>query len=360
LDRLEKKFSKAEVDKTLHTFINEFPPIEVYLKKVDIDSYLNGITEGVSNREIVLEEMLLLWLANNNPAFSRYDELFDDESLEHETIYLPLLEELNEFFDDQPHLDLGYGALNLIRLLRSPSESSPDSLKDQLLYIKEKWGAYLKANLKTMWELFLSESFMELWGDLSTDYEMRLLRTLDFITEEQKMRFNPALGAAPTHALEFGGADAEPERFSPDVHWMPSLVLLAKSTLVWLDQLSKKYQRHIYRLDQIPDEELDTLARWGFSGLWLIGIWQRSHASKEIKRRCGNPEAESSAYSLFDYRVANELGGHSAYENLRDRCWQRGIRLASDMVPNHTGIDSKWIREHPDWFIQLPYSPFPS
>jgi hypothetical protein len=29
------------------------------------------------------------------------------------------------------------------------------------------------------------------------------------------------------------------------------------------------------------------------------------------------------------------------------------------MVPNHTGIDSKWMREHPDWFISLPYSPFP-
>jgi hypothetical protein len=30
------------------------------------------------------------------------------------------------------------------------------------------------------------------------------------------------------------------------------------------------------------------------------------------------------------------------------------------MVPNHTGIDSKWMIEHPDWFISLPYSPFPS
>ncbi len=29
-----------------------------------------------------------------------------------------------------------------------------------------------------------------------------------------------------------------------------------------------------------------------------------------------------------------------------------GIRLASDMVPNHMGIDSPWVIEHPEWFIR--------
>ena len=30
------------------------------------------------------------------------------------------------------------------------------------------------------------------------------------------------------------------------------------------------------------------------------------------------------------------------------------------MVPNHMGIDSKWLIEHPDWFLTLPYSPYPN
>jgi hypothetical protein len=30
------------------------------------------------------------------------------------------------------------------------------------------------------------------------------------------------------------------------------------------------------------------------------------------------------------------------------------------MVPNHMGIDSPWVIEHPDWFLSLDYSPFPS
>ena len=30
------------------------------------------------------------------------------------------------------------------------------------------------------------------------------------------------------------------------------------------------------------------------------------------------------------------------------------------MVPNHVGMDGKWIVEHPERFLQLPHSPFPS
>ena len=52
---------------------------------------------------------------------------------------------------------------------------------------------------------------------------------------------------------------------------------MAKSTYVWLDQLSRTYGREIRTLDAIPDEELATLARWGVTGLWLIGLWERSH-----------------------------------------------------------------------------------
>jgi glycosidase len=141
---------------------------------------------------------------------------------------------------------------------------------------------------------------------------------------------------------------------------MPRLVLLAKNAYVWLDQLSKDYGHPIRKLDQVPDAELDKLARWGFTGLWLIGLWERSSASQKIKQMCGNPDAVPSAYSLYDYVIANDLGGESAYQNLRHRAWQRGLRLAADMVPNHVGIYSKWVVEHPDWFVSLNYSPFPT
>ena len=74
----------------------------------------------------------------------------------------------------------------------------------------------------------------------------------------------------------------------------------------------------------------------------------------------GDSDAVASAYSLYSYDIAEDLGGWSALENLRTRAWQRGVRLSADMVPNHMGIDSKWVIEHPDWFLSLPYSPYPS
>ena len=136
--------------------------------------------------------------------------------------------------------------------------------------------------------------------------------------------------------------------------------MIAKNIYVWLDQLSKHYKQPVHRLDQIPDEALDQLSAWGFNGLWMIGLWERSSASQRVKQLRGNPDAVASAYSLFDYQIAVDLGGEEAYRNLHHRAWQRGIRLASDMVPNHMGIDSRWVTNHPDWFIGLDRAPFPS
>jgi glycosidase len=317
----------------LPAYVREFPPLETYRPRAagaDPGGWLTGDTGGFPNRHLAAQGLFLLQLADRNPAYAPYRELLDSGPLARRKTYPPLYDELHRFFESRPRF--GPDDQNLVDMLRSPAVASPDSLFGQLEYIRYRWGALLG------------------------DYLERLLRALDFLREEQKLRL-PAAGLA--RPPEYSEADFEGERYSQDRDWMPRLVLMAKSTLVWLDQLSRRYGRHIRTLDQVPDEELDTLARWGFTGLWLIGIWERSPASRTIKRLCGNPEAESSAYSLARYRVAETLGGEAALEALAARCRSRGIRLASDMVPNHTGLDSDWVREHPEWFIQVDSPPFP-
>lgn len=331
LEQLYDRIGQEEVDETLRKFSEEFPPVAVYRREIDLIDYLDGASEEVPNRQIALEEMLLLWLANMNPAFAPFLELFDDSELKKQSEYQEIIEHLYDFFDEQP--PFAPDNQNLIDMLRSPAIAVPHSLTGQLEFIRQRWATLLGK------------------------YLFRLLSSLDLIREEEKAIF---MGPGPSRVYEFRGLELEEERFSQDKAWMPSLVLIAKNTYVWLDQLSKAYQKDIYRLDQIPDEALDSLARWGFSGLWLIGLWERSPASKRIKQLRGNPEAVASAYSLFDYRIADDLGGDEAYQNLRDRAWRKGIRLTSDMVPNHVGIDGKWVIEHPDWFISLNHSPFPS
>ncbi len=330
---LDERLGRPAVDRALQAFASEFPPLTVYRGEISLDAYLASRTADIPNRQIVLEEMVMLWLANANPAFGPYLELFDDSSLEHNTAYLKVMSSLHDFFDTQPRF--GPDNQNLIDMLHAPALASPQSLTGQLEFMLRRWGGFLGR------------------------FTSLLLRSLDFVEEERRMRF---LGAGPAQVpvYEYRGMEFEPERYSQDLDWMPNLVLIAKNTYVWMFQLSQKYGRPITHLDQIPDEELDQLARWGFTGLWFIGIWERSPASQRIKQMMGNPEAVASAYSIFEYRIADDLGGEPALQNLRERAWRRGIRLTSDMVPNHMAIDSPWVIEHPDWFISLDHSPFPS
>ena len=335
LKNLEDEIGTQKVDKLLAEFTEQFPPTSVYKGEVSASDYLKSKTDGISNRVTTFEEIVLLHLANENPAFEPFFILFNDEKLAKNKDYAKAWEQIKKFFKKQP--DFGPNSTDLISLLKEPVIASPNSLRGQLDYIRKNWG------------LMLGE------------WLLRLLAGIDFLQEEEKPGWNGNFsGPPPMEAYNYDSLNSEYERFSPDQEWMPRVVLMAKTVLVWLDQLSKKYQRPITRLDQIPDEELDTLAQEGFTGLWLIGLWERSWGSKRIKQICGNPEAAASAYSLHDYNIAGDLGGWDALDNLRKRCWYRGIRLASDMVPNHTGLDSKWVVERPDLFIQSWDCPFPT
>ena len=79
----------------------------------------------------------------------------------------------------------------------------------------------------------------------------------------------------------------------------------------------------------------------------------------KVKNLCGQQDVAASAYAIDDYVIDDKLGGEQAFDQLRHRCLQRGLDLACDVVTNHTGIESAWLREHPDWFVQLPYPPYP-
>ncbi|MDR2018042.1 MAG: hypothetical protein LBQ00_04095 [Syntrophobacterales bacterium] len=332
LNSIYQTLDRDEVDRTIREFTEQFPPVAVYRGEISLEDYISGVTGDTPNRVVVLEEMLLLWLANMNPAFSPFMEFFDDTALKQTTVYAHIISGLRMYFDTQP--TFGPDNQRLVDMLRSPAVLVPNSLSGQLEYIRGCWGILLKGFIR------------------------RILGGLDLFKEEDKLTF-PGPGKSRAYQYKNTGLECEAEEFSPDRDWMPRLVLMAKNIYVWLDQLSKKFGRSISRLDEIPDEELDTLSRQGFSGLWLIGVWERSPSSQKIKQLCGNPEAVPSAYSLYDYEIAEDLGGEEAYASLKERAWLRGIRLASDMVPNHVGIYSRWTIQHPDWFISLDYNPYP-
>jgi glycosidase len=136
------------------------------------------------------------------------------------------------------------------------------------------------------------------------------------------------------------------------------------NTRVWLTDLSAALGRKA-TLDDIPDAELDRLARLGFDWIWLLSVWRTGSAAQRISR--SNPEWRhefeetlpdlreedigGSGFAITGYTVHPELGGDEALARLRRRLRDRGLRLMLDFVPNHTAPDHPWVQEHPDYYV---------
>ena len=347
---LSARLGSHELDRVLLTFVEQFPPMAVHRGGMDPMVWLAGATGATPHRAVALEELLALWLTQANDAAAPYRDLFESLALTHGTAFHRLTLLMRAWFETRPRF--GPQQRNLVDFLRQPAIASPGSLHDQLEWVRTHWQWLLGDLLERLLTAFDLRREEDAWFAARAEADARG----NTWAAGQGTFGDSSAAAVP----RYSSADIEYERFSRDAEWMPTTLLMAKSTYVWLDQISRRHQRSITRLDEVPDEELDTLARFGINSLWLIGLWERSSASQQIKRRMGQPEAAASAYSLEDYAIASDLGGESAYRDLRDRAAARGIRLASDMVPNHMGLDSHWLIEHPEWFLSLDHSPYPS
>ena len=225
-----------------------------------------------SRRPDRLEELLLIRVANENPALGPLRELVDDRPLERATRYREAIAGLEAVFAgepaDRPRRRVAHRAAAHAGRARADLAGRPAALHPRPL------GRAARRRPRR--------------AHRSPRHRHRDPRRGGARRSTCGSGRGRRRAARPTEAPSFGGAAEEPEAFSSDSAWMPRVVLMAKSTYVWLDQLSRAYGREIRTLDAIPDEELDTLARWGVTGLWLIGLWERSKASERIKRMRGN------------------------------------------------------------------------
>ncbi|HEY6509384.1 MAG TPA: alpha-amylase family glycosyl hydrolase, partial [Vicinamibacterales bacterium] len=143
----------------------------------------------------------------------------------------------------------------------------------------------------------------------------------------------------------------------------PSLYQI--NTRVWLTDLSQGLGRPA-TLDDVPDAELDRLARLRFDWVWFLSVWQTGLAGQRISRT--NPEwrrefqetlpdlreedIPGSGFAITGYTVYEGLGGDAALSRLRERLRSRGLRLLLDFVPNHTGLDHPWVEQHPEYYVE--------
>ncbi|WP_413168155.1 alpha-amylase family glycosyl hydrolase [Capilliphycus salinus ALCB114379] len=137
------------------------------------------------------------------------------------------------------------------------------------------------------------------------------------------------------------------------------------NTRVRLRQLSDQLNRPT-TLDDILDTELDEWVNLGFNWIYLLGVWETGILGQNVSRTHPGWRREyeellsdlqeddicGSCFAITRYRVSELLGGNEALLRLKKRLQQRGLKLMVDFVPNHTAIDSPWVEEHPDYYIE--------
>ncbi len=147
--------------------------------------------------------------------------------------------------------------------------------------------------------------------------------------------------------------------------WPRYPVIYEINTWVWLDELSRRYNRPL-TLSTVPAEEWGLLSSFGFDAIWLMGVWERSPAGIAIANhnqglladfRRALPDFRfednvGSPYCIRRYVVDKHLGGPEGLAVARKELARRGLRLILDFVPNDVAPDHPWVLHHPEYFIQ--------
>ncbi len=145
---------------------------------------------------------------------------------------------------------------------------------------------------------------------------------------------------------------------------MDQPMVYAVNARFWLDELAQRLDRRV-TLQSVPDTELEKWKQLGFSHIWLMSVWEVGARSRTVaqedpevlqygkERLAGFAPAElwGSPYAPSRYGVDERLGGDSGLAVFRDQLHRHGLRLLLDFIPNHTGLDHRWLAEHPEWYL---------
>jgi hypothetical protein len=125
-NQINSTIGEKELETILLEFVTDFPPQDVFDEKISARDYLNSVTGGKPNREIILEELILLHLQNENPAAALLEELFSDKELGLKTKYSNFISESDKFFNNEK--SFGKSGLSVLDFLKVP-------IKENHLYI---------------------------------------------------------------------------------------------------------------------------------------------------------------------------------------------------------------------------------
>lgn len=129
------------------------------------------------------------------------------------------------------------------------------------------------------------------------------------------------------------------------------------NTAVWLTEVADRHGAPVTLAD-VPAAEWDAVVPEGIDVVWLMGVWSRSAAGRDIALQnpqlrdawsralpdWTDPDVAGSPYCIREYEPDEMFGGWSGVDAAREQLRRRGALLLLDWVPNHVGPDSSWLR----------------
>ena len=139
-------------------------------------------------------------------------------------------------------------------------------------------------------------------------------------------------------------------------------ILYEISTRPWLYELSKKYNKPITKLRDIPLEEFDNLRENGIDIVWMMGVWKLGNYGLKFDREldftsvlpdCTKEDIIGSPYAISEYICNPEIGTNEDLIWLKEELNSRDLKLMLDFAPNHSAIDAP-TASNPKLYIRAP------
>jgi hypothetical protein len=138
------------------------------------------------------------------------------------------------------------------------------------------------------------------------------------------------------------------------------------NALAWLYELSQKAGRTL-TLGDVPSGEWARMKSLGMDLIWLMGVWTRSPGGRQISFNSPgfrkvfdavtpgwkSDDVVGSSYSISSHDPDPRVGTWEEIDLVRKELHKQGVGLVLDFIPNHTGIDHHWLKDHPEYFVQV-------
>ncbi|MDD5286177.1 MAG: alpha-amylase, partial [Desulfuromonadaceae bacterium] len=153
----------GEALQSVERFVDLFPPAELLSGD---ESAAVWLKEENSRRRVALREMLLLHIASENPAVRSFRDIIDDLELAQSSAYKVISVKTHAALAKSPFVkQLG---CSLGEALRAPIQAAPDSLADQIRFVRDTWSSVLPpellAEVATALDFLLEEERERGWG----------------------------------------------------------------------------------------------------------------------------------------------------------------------------------------------------